>query len=93
MKLNPEIYRSAAELIHRDSYTFCCTAIRIACGNVLSYDSQDARGHRQAFEQRFRPIGLPEDRGVWWPVEDKAVRINALNEMAQLVTQQENSLP
>jgi len=82
MKLDPEVYRNAAEILEEGKDTrFCCWALLFAEfprheGTLIKTK------HLKAFARVFEP---EIHQGIWWGIQDRESRIIALLLMADMV--------
>jgi hypothetical protein len=71
MKLNPQVFIDAAELIDRSEYNGCADAIA-AIPPFIHVD------HMQFFIDLFRPTGTTERTTIFWEPGDRQSRVLAL---------------
>lgn len=90
MKLNPQVYRDAAELLFNESYidsasTGCCWAI------------DEASQYQDVYIKKFREIFKPRSNSIWWfgcefNEEEQIHRVNALLFMAHITEDENNGI-
>jgi hypothetical protein len=93
MKLNPEVYRKAAQRIEQGHNYGCCYAVAVV--ECHGGETRQLGPHEQAFNKVFRPDNRSRE-GFWvtnltTPETSQPIRATMLYLMAELV--ETNSLP
>lgn len=86
MTLRPEVYKLALEEIEKNNESLCCVKIAIACHKLGIINDPNSE-HVVAFRNVFRPAVWDEKlekQGIFWPVSDRASRVNALKRMIEI---------